>query len=43
LVAVDVVVPEALSAEEEDLLRQWAELRAETPVAPSRRKRRRAR
>jgi molecular chaperone DnaJ len=35
IVAVDVTVPETLSAEEEDLLRRWAELRGERTDRPA--------
>jgi molecular chaperone DnaJ len=41
LIEVDVVVPTDLSAEESDLLREFAEIRGEEPVAGKRRKRKR--
>ena len=43
LVEIDVVVPESVSDDEEDLLRQLAALRAEQPADQSRRRRRKAR
>ncbi len=43
LVEVDVDVPEKLSREEEDLLREFAQARGEDPAPPKRRPWRRAR
>jgi molecular chaperone DnaJ len=43
LVEIDVDIPEKLSAEEEELLRQFAELRGEEPAAGKRRRRRKGR
>ena len=43
LIEIDVAVPETLSAEEESLLRQLAELRGEQPAEEKRRRRRRGR
>lgn len=43
LVAIDVVVPDELTADEEELLRKYAELRGERPAKQSRKRGRRAR
>jgi len=43
VVEVEVVVPEELSAEEEDLLRRFAALREEDPGPSGKKKRRKAR
>lgn len=43
LVEIDVAIPEKLSAEEESLLRQFADLRGEEPAAGKRRRRRKGR
>lgn len=43
LVAVEVTVPDDLTAEEEDVLRRYAELRGESPSVDRKRRRRKAR